>query len=205
MTKGSTMGFGTLFFGYFLLLNISYYGFTDLISALIMAMAFYKLSGINKPFRGAFFISLIFAAVGAFELTVQILAMFNPESNFTPLLSYADISRYAIIAVLTLFMLLGIENVAYEVGLGELAKTARLAMPFSLTLYLILAILGTQSLDIIIPTTVLPWISVFALIGAFLLTLVNLVSIYKAYMKICMPEDNKNGTDRSSRAQTRKQ
>ena len=58
------MGFGTLFFGYFLLLNIAYNTFTDLIAALIMAMGLNKLSTVNHPFKNGFIASVIFAVIG---------------------------------------------------------------------------------------------------------------------------------------------
>ena len=47
------MGFGTLFIGYFLLLNLTYYGFTDVIAASVMLLGLYKLSGVNKYFKAA--------------------------------------------------------------------------------------------------------------------------------------------------------
>ena len=42
------MGFGTLFIGYFLVLNLVNYGATDLIAGIIMMMEFYKLRTVNK-------------------------------------------------------------------------------------------------------------------------------------------------------------
>ena len=186
------MGFGTLFFGYFLLLNVAYYTFTDLISALIMALGLYKLWDINKPFKGAFYTSLMFALTGAFELTVQILGTFNPSANYVDLLSYTSVFRFVIIAVLTLFILMGVESVADEVGLGELAKKTRYTMPFALGIYLFAAFLDIPKLDGIIDIKVLAYLSVFSLLSLIILGVVNLVTIYKAYMKICMPEDKNN-------------
>ncbi len=186
------MGFGTLFFGWFLLLNITYYAFTDLIAALIMAMAFNKLSSVNKPFKGAFFTSIIFAGIGAFELVVQIIAMFKPSGGYEALLSYTDIFRYALVATLTLFMLLGIENVAEEVGLQTLAKKARYTMPFISAVYLILAVLSIQDLQRIVDVPVLALFSIISLLASLILNVVNLTTIYGAYMKICMPDDKDN-------------
>jgi hypothetical protein len=41
------MGFGMLFIGYFLLINITYFEYTDIIAAMLMLMAAYKLSFVN--------------------------------------------------------------------------------------------------------------------------------------------------------------
>ena len=58
------MGFGTLYIGYFLLLNLTYYAFTDLIAALIMAMALSKLSAVEKNLKPALYFSIVFAIIG---------------------------------------------------------------------------------------------------------------------------------------------
>ena len=42
------MGFGLLFIGYFFLLNLTYFEYTDLLGALVMFLAFYKLQTVNK-------------------------------------------------------------------------------------------------------------------------------------------------------------
>ena len=79
------MGFGTLFFGYFLLLNITYYSFTDLIAALIAAMGLYKLSSVNRPFKNGFYASVIFGFIGYMVLQILLIiilfifALFNKD------------------------------------------------------------------------------------------------------------------------------
>lgn len=186
------MGFGILFFGYFLLLNIAYYTVTDLIAALIMAMGLYKLSGANKHFKGGFYVSLSFALIGLFELSVQLYSMFSPLSSEGVILSYAAIPRYTVIAVLTLFILLGIENVANEVGLPALAKRARISMPFALLVYGLSAVFETPLLASGNMLKTIAVISLVLVFSAFITVIVNLVTIYSAYMRICMPEDRNN-------------
>ncbi len=186
------MGFGTLFFGYFLILNIAYYTFTDTIAALVMALGLYKLSSVNRPFKGAFYSAFPFAALGIFELVVQILSMFNNSAGYEKLLSYTDTFRYVIIVTVTLFILLGIESVSAEVGLSALARRARYSMPFSLVIYLIMTILGIPNLQVIIDVKILVWLSVISQLAAFAMTVINLITIYRAYMKICMPDEKDN-------------
>ncbi len=185
------MGFGILFFGYFLLLNLTYSSFTDLIAALIMALALNKLSEINRPFKNGFFASLVFALLGLIELVLAVITMFAPTVKIDSILSYIMIPRYFVIAVLTLFILLGIEAVSKEVGLTELAKKARFTMPFVLAVYGISAILDVpfKSPAVIKVFTVISFITI---ISTFIIIAVNLVTIYRAYAKICMPEDKDN-------------
>ena len=97
-------------------------------------------------------------------------------------------------------MLMGIENVADEVGLGALAKRSRLSMPFALIVYALLTILEVPSIQGGIDVKIFTIMSAITLIGVFSVVCINLVTIYSAYMKICMPDDVDNSPiDKSSR------
>ena len=185
------MGFGTLFIGYFLLLNVTYYTFTDVIAALVMAMGLYKLGSVNRLFKGAFYSSLAFAVIGLVELVFQAYTMFIPNKD-SVVLYYTDIPRYLMITVITAFILMGIENVSDEVRLSDLAKRAKLTLPFSFSVFAILSILSVHELEIIIDIKVLSVLSVIMLLSSFVIIIINLVTIYTSYMKICMPEDKDN-------------
>ena len=185
------MGFGTLFIGYFLLLNVTYYTFTDVIAALVMAMGLYKLGSVNRLFKGAFYSSLAFAVIGLVELVFQAYTMFIPNKD-SVILYYTDIPRYLMITVITAFILMGIENVSDEVRLSDLAKRAKLTLPFSFSVFAILSILSVHELEIIIDIKVLSVLSVIMLLSSFVIIIINLVTIYTSYMKICMPEDKDN-------------
>ena len=194
------MGFGTLFFGYFLLLNITYFTFSDLIAALIMAMGLYKLGTVNQPFKNGFYASVMFAVLGLAELIIGFLEMFYPTKTTAELIEYITIPRCFAIAILTLFILIGIENVADEVGLSALARRARISLPFVLVIYAISAVLEVPLLLSAVGIKILAVASAITLIAIFSIVAVNLVTIYKAYMKICMPEDvDNNIADKPSR------
>ena len=186
------MGFGTLFFGYFLLLNITYFTFTDIISALIMAMGLYKLSEVNSQFKNAFFTSVAFAALGLLELICGAVTMFSPLTSLETVLDYTALVRCIVIAILTLFILGGIERVSDEVGLDDLRRRARVSMPVSLVIYLVSALLSVPLNVGEQITKVLSVASVLTLLAILIIVAVNLVTIYRAYMKICMPEDVDN-------------
>ena len=186
------MGFGTLFFGYFLLLNITYYSFTDLIAALIMAMGLYKLSSVNRPFRNGLIAAFVFAVLGLVELVCGTLDMFLSITLPSELLSVTSVSRYFVIAVLTLFIFKGIDEVAREVGLSELSRRARISMPIALFIYTASAVLDIPILESGVNVRFFAISSAIVLILTLVIVTVNLVTIYTAYMKICMPEDVDN-------------
>ena len=186
------MGFGTLFFGYFLLLNITYFTFTDLIAALIMAMGLNKLGEVDSHFKNAFYTSIAFAAIGLVELVCDSITMFSPLISLDTVLDYAALIRCIVLAVLTLFILLGIERLSLEVGLDELAKRARRSMPFSLGIYLVSALLSVPLSVGEGFTKALSIASVLTLLAIIIIVCVNLITIYRAYMRICMPEDVDN-------------
>ena len=186
------MGFGTLFFGYFLLLNIAYYTVTDLIAALIMAMGLYKLADVNRQFKGAFYVSLGFALIGLFELIVEIYSIFFPLASDSAVFSYLAIPRYTVIALLTLFILKGISEVSEEVSLPALARRARITMPFALVIYGLSAVLEIPIFTTEKMLYAIAVISAALIFATFVIAIVNLITIYSAYMRICMPEDKDN-------------
>ena len=61
------MGFGTLFIGYFLLLNITFYEFTDVIAGVIILFGLYKLMGNSRYFKLPCYFSISFAIFGLFN------------------------------------------------------------------------------------------------------------------------------------------
>ena len=181
------MGFGTLFIGYFLLLNVTFYLYTDLIATLVMALGLYKLSTVNRPFKWAFYTSIAFAIIGAFELVVQFISTFGIDAD--ALTVYSAIPRELIISTLSVFILMGIAEVSEEVGLSSLRRRARITIPFVPVIYMLYATLEFPMLQKVIEGKVLAVLSFITLLLTFTLVIVNLVTIYTAYMRICMPEE----------------
>ena len=68
------MGFGTLFIGYFFLLNISNFTYTDIIAGMVVLLGLYKLSSVNKQF----FYGAVCAAQGS-------RGIFATTSDFHPM------------------------------------------------------------------------------------------------------------------------
>ena len=191
------MGFGTLFIGYFLLLNVTYFGYTDLIAGLIMIMGLYKLSTVNKEFKFAFYSASFFSLFGFIELIITVLSMFMPTVEETVLL-YITPPRYVVIAVLSAFILKAIREVSKEVGLKALASKANYYFWISSTAFLLTAIFDLPIFGFM-PPKALAVISILLLLAIFVIVAINLTIIYKAYMKICMPGERFYTDEKKSR------
>lgn len=183
------MGFGILFIGYFLLLNFSYFAFTDAIAGVLMLYALYKLSPINKEFKYASAMSAAFTLFGAFELIYSLLGSFVLLHEATLINSVCAVIRVIILGAITMTMLLGMQRVSKEVGLKDLSIICGRLYILTLPVYgikLVLEIMGFFSLKEI---TALLILSVFSIVLSLTLTVLILIRIYACYMRICMPED----------------
>ncbi len=193
------MGFGLLFIGYFLFLNVTYHSFTDLIAGLITVMAFYKLSTVNKYFKMNIVPSIMFSVFGAFQLFAEFADTFGlAMSDIT---GYIAAPRFLLIGVLSTVMLLGIEDVAKEVDVPETKHHVKIAKPLTYVIFPVCAILEFPAIQTIIPAGLpIAIAATVTLIVEFFIIIYNLVTVYSAYMRICMPEDIDNDVkDKPSR------
>ncbi len=183
------MGFGTLFIGYFLILNIFNYSYTDLIAALIMLLATYKLSAVSPEFKKGFLFLIPYAALGAYEIVVEIISMFKMSAENPLLTGVIGILRCALLGLVSFFILSGIKKLASELELPRLRDKAKSSTVSVIIAYSIALILEIPSLDKLIPTKALAVIALLSLIFSFAVTAYSLTAIYSAYAHICMPED----------------
>ena len=190
------MGFGSLFIGYAFLINITYFGYTDLLSALVIMLGLYKLSEINKNFKISFIMTALFAIVGAAELFIYLYEMLFPAFNDEAFLLYVTPARYISIGIMSSFIMLGISDVANEVGLSELRKKAARKVPFCYAVFALSALIDLPFVGNVFDTKVLVIIAAVLLIAIVVLVCLNLFTIYSAYMRICMPEDLKEKPER---------
>ncbi len=191
------MGFGTLFIGYFLLLNLTYYGFTDCLAALIMLLGLVKLSRINRHFRVAATASICFAVFGLGELVASALEMLHVLS-LTAAVPYISMARILIICVLNVFMLLGMERVSREVKLEKIPSRCRALVTSCFIVYGLWVLLEAPFLGML-PGPVQGFVILLTIISRLLLLAANLVTIYGCYMWICMPGNEKQKEQKPSR------
>lgn len=191
------MGFGTLFIGYFLLLNVTNYALTDLICALVMSLGLTRLSSVNKHFKNASFAALAFAAVGLVELVLIIISILAPQLSVS--LSFMPIIRSTVVCMTTVLILLGIRDVADEVELPTLSARAKRMIPIAAVIYIATIILDTPMLFTNVEPIVAAAVFTVVLIATLFLVIFNLITIYSAYMKICMPSDERKKGNRSKK------
>ena len=182
------MGFGTLFIGYFFLINITpYYAYTDVIAASVMLLGLYRLSGVNKSFFGGTVSAAAFTLLSLAELVLLLLEPFVNINQTVITECILVASRYTVIFIMTVFILRGIYEVATEVDASALAARARSSLPFAV-IFLLDAAFEMPFLAELIGNFV--FYIYFAILIALVIYIANtLIVIYKAYMQICMPED----------------
>ena len=182
------MGFGTLFIGYFFLINVTpYYAYTDIIAASVMLLGLYKLSSVNKSFFGGMVSTVIFTIMSLLELVMVLLGTFI-SINQPVITEYVLVAlRYIVIFVLTVFILRGIYEVAYEVDARALALRSKASLPFAVILLLDAAFEMPFMADLIGNFVLYIYFALFICLIVYIAN--TLILIYRAYMQICMPED----------------
>lgn len=179
------MGFGTLFIGYFFLINISYFAYTDIISAMVMLMGLYQLSSVNRQFRLGAYASGAFALFSLGELSIALIDAFASPGWTTSIMPYSDAAHYLFIFIITLFIFRGIEQVSLEVEAYELSKSAKTAVPLS-AIFAVASIFELPFLAGLFGNIV-AYLYFAILLAVVISVLSNLITVYKAYMQICMP------------------
>ncbi|MBR2930373.1 MAG: hypothetical protein IKC32_04005 [Clostridia bacterium] len=192
------MGFGTLFFGYFLLLNITYFHFTDLIAALVMLLGIYKLMGVSAPFRAPFIAGCVFGAVGIFELGLGIFELFGGEI-LPDLITYTAIARSVVICILTVLLLRAMREIAISVELERVPLRCRTMTIWTMLLYALNVLLQSPAITSALPDGVAAGLYLTYFIGVVIVVILNLSIIYTCYMRICMPEDLEGKKEKPSR------
>ena len=181
------MGFGTLFIGYFFLVNISYFEYTDIIAAMVMLLGLYNLSRFNRGFKLGFFFASAFAIFSLAEISFVILDLFEISTWAESFIDMFSIPRYLLIFGVTVSALIGIRDVANEVEADLLARKAAAIIPFTAA-YVIMAICEIpQTASLLGPA--MPYVYTALIITHLIIVTTVLITVYKAYSTICMPED----------------
>ena len=183
------MGFGILFIGYFFLINITYFAWTDIVSAVLMLLALSSLSRFNKPLKIAFISNVVFTVVALGEFLLEMLVSMFSVVGIESYLSHTIAIRYIVLVVLNVFLILGIRSLAIEVGLEKLANKCTFTLSLPTLTYLLSALLQISPLFSSTPITQTQYIAGIVLLMTIVSVITVLARIYNAYARICMPED----------------
>ena len=192
------MGFGTLFFGYFLMLNISYYHFTDIIAALVMLLGLYKLSCVSKHFKVATYAAAVFSAVALGELVFGTVKLFV-GAGLDEWITYIAIGRAVVLCAFTVIMLRAMHDIAKELEVEKVPLKSRLMIIWTFVVYGAYILLETPLLTSLLPAQVSAALYLVTFIGLVVVVIANLTVIYSCYMRICMPEDLEPKPEKPSR------
>ena len=187
------MGFGTLFFGYFLLLALPVQELTNVAAAAIMLYALYKLSFLNKNTKRAFYVCAVFLGFAFIETVLYVLSEFFGISHGSVAVGTAIyLVRTLIIGALGVLMLLGMRDTAEEVKLKKLAKKCDICAKITLVIYVFnlafypeLAIFAEGD----VPRKIFGACVAVGTLLVFFVIILNLTCIFGCYSGICMPEE----------------
>lgn len=183
------MGFGVLFIGYFLFLNIATYFYTDVIAATVTMLALHKLSGINRPFKIAMWLSLGFSVFACAEFAIEIISTYSFMPSEDIIHSTVAVIRYGIMLALNVLMLTGMKEVSDEVGLPKISNKCQRLTYTAAFVYALDMILAIDALSAIIAAA--------AVLATLIVTALVLIEIYHCYMRICMPgQDERSSKSR---------
>ena len=170
---------------------------SDAFAGFIILLALLKLSQFNPHFVRAKWFSVAFAVLGVIELPLFCLGMISTDvKSFYELVNpYILMVRFILLALLTLFILLGIEALAREVELNDVTKKAKFLA------YANLAVRGLFTVCCL-PINLSVYVNYIYAVTIFLefiLVLTILFVIWRCYMMICMPEDINGRKQKPSR------
>ncbi len=179
------MGFGLLFLGVVLLLPTCFgYFYTVPVSAVVLVLALRKLAKVNTPFGYAMWLAILFGAGSVVEVVCRLL-------HWDVVTSVLDGVLYGCLLVFWVLVFTGLEWVSTETGLSALRTKAYRQKVFCVIYLLPLLplnfLVGSQLPEAMI--RLMSSLSLALMVVGMVVMVLNMTTIYEAYMRICMPED----------------
>ncbi len=187
------MGFGILFFGYFLTFAFSVskvYFFADLIGCVVMLIAFGKLAQYNRYYVGAVASGVVFTL---FSLAAAMVLMFKvPMDGWMD--TALDVAKALSACAFHVFMFLGIRGISKGAECEKLVKKAERNLVMTSVYYATAHIvLFTSPLY----ETVASYISLWVYVYWWICFILNLALIYHAFGLLYSPEEEEGEPKRS--------
>lgn len=187
------MGFGLLFFGYFLTFAFTaskVYFFADIIGCVVMLMAFAKLEQYNRYYKGAVVSAMLLTL---FSLGFAIMMLFKLSLS-DGLSTALDIAKALSACGVHVFTFLGIRGISKGAECEKLVRKAERSLVMTSLYYVVVHIvLFTSPLY----KDVAPYISLWVYVYWWICFIVNLVTIYHAFGLLYSPEDEEKEPKRS--------
>lgn len=188
------MGFGILFFGYFVMFAFSIsqmYFFADIIGAVISIFAFSKLSEYNKYYKKAMVAALVFAG---FCMVNAASMMFHVYPSTGTADTVVDILKAAASAIMHVFIFLGARGLSLGAGAEKLVKNSERNLKLTSVYYasyIIISIIRPYIGEAV------DYFNMLLLVLWLVCLIVNLVFIYKCYAVLCPADEDEKEVKRS--------
>lgn len=140
------MGFGILFFGYFVMFAFSLssmYFFADVIGSVITAYAFTRLAQYNTYYKKAALFALLFLLFSAVKATDMMFDIY-PDGYISMII---NILRLASAAIMHIFMFLGARGIALGADAKKLVGKAERNMVMTVLYYAVYSVITNITIE----------------------------------------------------------
>ena len=185
------MGFGILFFGYFLAFGFSLskvYFFADIIGTLIMLYAFTRLTQYNTYYKSAFGVGVSFILLCGGSAVSIVKPIY--ESEGTVALCVNGL-KLVMACVMLVIVFLGARGISGGAGDERLVKNAERQIVMTAVYYVVA--LGVLAVSPFLDDAT-AYVSFVLLIYYYVMFVLNLVCIYKCFATLCPADEDENET-----------
>ena len=188
------MGFGTLFFGYFIMFAFSLsqvYFFADIIGAGITLYAFSKLSEYNRYFVAAMWACLAFLGLCAVHAASLMFELYDPAGNVA---LAVNVAKSAAACAMHVPMFLGTRGISVGADAVKLVRTSERNLTLTMVYYVLyFAVLVLSPLMAGATQYVSTIVYLYHVVCIFL----NIVLLYKCFGILCPAEEDETEKKRS--------
>lgn len=188
------MGFGTLFFGYFVMFAFSLsqvYFFADIIGAGITLYAFSKLSEYNRYFVAAMWGCLAFLLMCAVHAASLMFELYDPAGAAA---IAVNVAKTASACAMHVPMFLGMRGISVGADADRLIRTSERNLVLTMVYYaLYLLVLAASPLL----GGATQYVSTVVYLYHIVCILLNIVLIYKCFGILCPADEDENEKKRS--------
>ena len=188
------MGFGTLFFGYFIMFAFSLsqvYFFADIIGAGIVLYAFAKLAEYNRYFVAAMWGCLVFLGLSAVNAASLMFELYDPAGTVALVVSAAKLLAAG---AMHIPMFLGMRGISLGASADKLVRNAERNLTLTMVYY-VLSLLILAASPLLGDLT--PYAGTIVYLYEIVCILLNLVLIYNCFGILCPADEDEDEKKRS--------
>ena len=182
------MGFGILFFGYFVMFAFSLskvYFFADIIGALIAIYAFSRLAKYNRYYNAAMAVCLAFELLCVVS-AVSLMWKLYPADGAAD--RAVDIAKAVSACLLHIFLFLGAEGIARGAGSDKLSRTAKNGLVRTMIYYAVS--LGWIPLSTLFSDEIAVRVSGAVYLYWIVCLVMNLAFLYRCFGILCPADED---------------